>query len=715
MKPRLSTTVIALLLSLLCNIAAAQNRAGWIWYPGDFEIWLSNQMQATRSERDAYFLPFWRLYSHQPQVNFARRVELAAPEDIVVHAEGKHAVTIDGKFAQGDQQRITVPAGKHHINIQVYNPASPPAIHVQGKTIRSDDSWAVGPRPYPGAEGPQAVLASSWNLHAPAAPPSQYKLPTREIPAKTIARGKHSLFVDFGQETIGYVKLKNLRGHGKVSLYYGESLEEAQSPETCEILDHYTVADSRGDFTSDRSRAMRYVNIQLGEGMTADDVTLMYEYLPLTRRGQFKSSDPELNRIWDVSVRTLELNTREFFLDGIKRDHWLWAGDAVQTYLMNYYSFFDNDAVKRTTRALRGADPVDMHINTILDYSLYWFIGVQEYYLYSGDEAFVKSIYPRMVSLMDYVLARRNANGMLEGLPGDWVFVDWADMPKDGELSVIQLLFARSLEAMASSADIAGDHQKAAGYRQISDELKAKIMATFWDAGQQAFVHSRVQGQLNRLVTRHPNMFALMLGYLDPAKEAAVKRLLMGDKAAKITTPYMRFYELAALAQSGQHGYVTGQIKDYWGGMLRDGATCFWEQYDPRQKGVERYAMYGKAFGMSLCHAWGASPVYLLGKYYLGVTPTRPGYAAYTVEPDLGGLEWMEGTVPTPRGDIALRVSAKRIEIATADGQGVLRLSSATPPRAGAATVRSLGGDRYEVDLMPRSNLAVDYAARIQH
>lgn len=30
------------------------------------------------------------------------------------------------------------------------------------------------------------------------------------------------------------------------------------------------------------------------------------------------------------------------------------------------------DTVKRTTWALRGADPIDMHINTIPDYSLYF-------------------------------------------------------------------------------------------------------------------------------------------------------------------------------------------------------------------------------------------------------------------------------------------------------------------------------------------------------
>ncbi|WP_440962970.1 MGH1-like glycoside hydrolase domain-containing protein [Massilia sp. GER05] len=687
--------VIALLLAVASGGAGAQGTATWIWSPGDFEIWLSNRMQVQRVERDVAWPPFWRLYHHQPQVNFIRQVDLAAPEDIDIAVEGIYNVAIDGQFVHGDQHRVRVPAGRHTLNLQVYNAASPPAVFVQGPTIRSDASWSVGPRP-----GAPAAHAAHWNLSAPDTPPSRYRLPTREIPAVAVARADGGVLVDFGQETTGFVKLKNLTGSGKVTLYYGESKEEALSEQGAETLDRFPLADHRGDFIAPTSRAMRYVNVRFDGGIRADDVTLLYEYLPVAHRGTFKSSDDELNRIWDVAQRTLELNTREFFIDGVKRDHWVWSGDAVQTYLMNYYTFFDSDTVKRTTWALRGADPVDMHINTILDYSLYWFIGIRDYYQYTGDADFVKSVYPRMTTLMDFVLARRNANGMLEGLPGDWVFVDWADMPKDGELAVIQLLFARSLEAMADCAALAHDDAKAATYRQLAAELKTKIMAAFWDPQRQLFIHARKDGKVNPLVTRHPNMFALMFGYLDDAQAAAVRRnVLTSDSVPKITTPYMRFYELAALAESGQQRYVTGQIKDYWGGMLRAGATCFWEQYDPNVEGAARYAMYGKPFGMSLCHAWGASPLYLLGKYYLGVKPTQPGYAAYVVEPDLGGLAWIDGKVPTPRGDIAVYADAQTIRVTGVAGQGVLRFTSAGTPRSDGGTIRRIGERRYELAL----------------
>src|SRR6516165_1650138 len=97
--------------------------------------------------------------------------------------------------------------------------------------------------------------------------------------------------------------------------------------------------------------------------------------------------------------------------------------------------------------------------------------------------------------------------------------------------------------------------------------------------------------------------------------------------------------------------------------MLKLGATTFWETFDPGQQGSEHYTMYGKPFGKSLCHGWGASPLYLLGRYFLGVRPLTPGYQTYRIEPHLGGLEWMNGTVPIPGGQITVSVNLRSIVI----------------------------------------------------
>lgn len=107
--------------------------------------------------------------------------------------------------------------------------------------------------------------------------------------------------------------------------------------------------------------------------------------------------------------------------------------------------------------------------------------------------------------------------------------------------------------------------------------------------------------------------------------------------------------------------------------MLAEGATSFWELYNPDEKGAAKYAMYGRPYGKSLCHAWGASPLYLLGRFYLGVEPTKPGYAAYTVKPVLAGLDWMEGEVPTPHGNVKVSVHGAKLAVtAPAQGEGTV-------------------------------------------
>ena len=166
---------------------------------------------------------------------------------------------------------------------------------------------------------------------------------------------------------------------------------------------------------------------------------------------------------------------------------------------------------------------------------------------------------------------------------------------------------------------------------------------------------------------------------------------------------------MEALCRIGQQVHVLKEVKDYWGGMLRLDATSFWETYDPTESDAQHYAMYGRAFGKSLCHAWGASPIYLLGKYFLGVSPTGPGYRTYIVEPDLGGLTWMKGEVPTPAGNIVMSVTEKQISIKTVAGKGILRFESTTKPSCKTATIKKVTSGYYKMELEPNDQYELMY------
>ncbi|MBE6207871.1 MAG: alpha-rhamnosidase [Rikenellaceae bacterium] len=682
---------------------ATTSKATWIWYPGDYEIWLGNKMNNRRTERGAFFPPFWKTDSHFVTVEFSTVVELAEAEEVTIAAEGIFNIKLDGKLQFGMPEKFLLPAGKHNLNIKVWNQATPPALYVEGKTVYTDASWRVTfeDKEWIDESGKASdtsatiyMQAGAWNFGREERP-SLYKLCREALPAVAVTEADGGKLYDFGRETFGYLVLEGVEGDGEVAVYYGESPEEAQDKAFCETLDRIrfeatTITDlatgkaveRTARYVFDNSKALRYVYVEC-EGATPAGVSLEYEYAPVTYRGSFKSNDEELNRIWEIGAYTMHLTTREFFIDGIKRDRWVWSGDAVQSYLMNYYLFFDSECVKRTTWLLRGKDPVTAHTNTIMDYTFYWFIGIYDYYMYTGDRAFVKQIYPRMQTMMEYVLGRTNSRGMVEGMTGDWVFVDWADgyLDKKGELAIEQVLLCKSLETMALCAALAEVEEDIPTYEKLAAELRAKLLPTFWNEAKQAMVHNCVEGEQSEAVTRYANMFATFFGYLSEEQQQQIKHsVLLNDEILKITTPYMRFYELEALCVLGEQEAVMGEMKDYWGGMLREGATSFWEKYNPTESGTQHLAMYGRPYGKSLCHAWGASPIYLLGRYYLGVKPTKAGYASYEVRPTLGGLEWMEGTIPTPNGEIRVKMDKQSISVYATEGEGVLHLPTGGDP-----------------------------------
>ncbi len=699
---------------VICSVLSVSAQT-WIWFPGDYENWLGNQMNNRRTERGVSVPVQWKMDNHEALMIFTKAVELSEPEEIEIYAEGKYTISIGRQSINGNENgstKITVPAGKQQIKIKVLNYSTVPAIFVKGKTIKSDETWMTSPvelmrltvnMKHPDSPSGYALNAGSGDLIDPLVKPSEFRLPTTPMQYITVKDTLGGKLYDFGKEKFGYILFHNLSGNGKITIQYGEIPEEALSAAGCETFYTFDIPKGKKDFIANQSNALRCVFISSKDAhdVRYDDLSLLYEYNPVECRASFVSNDVLLNKIWEIGRYTLQLTTRECFIDGVKRDRWAWSGDAYQSYLMNYYMFFDNKTVKRTIYTLRGNDPLMAHLNNIMDYTFYWMISVYDYYLYTGDKLFLQQVYPKMESMMDFVLERRNKEGLVEGQKGDWVYIDWFDHKVDlsGEVSFEQILFCRSLEAIAECATILGVKGEANTYTSMAQDVKAKL-GNFWDKNQQAIIFNRKDGQNSSQVTKHASMFAVNYDYVTDEQKAQIKtNVLMNKNIPAISTPYMRFYELEALCKLGEQKYVMKEMKEYWGGMINLGATTFWEKYNPESKGLEHYAMYGRPFGKSLCHAWGASPIYLLGKYYVGVKPLQPGYKKFEVKPVLGGLEWFESTVPTPNGDINVYMDKSKISVTATEGDGILVFRSKSVPKANIGVVEKTGENDYKLQI----------------
>jgi len=626
------------------------SNAQWIWYPGDFELMLGVRLHASRYCRKAQINPEWRVDSFYQNVRFFGKFTVECPTRMQIVSVGESSVKVDNAWYKNDYEGyVDFAPGEHTLDVFVFNTQTMPCLYIDNEFVKTGPEWTVTCGDF------DRLPVGCWNFTDPQKPPDQFSLETTPVDYISKRETDKGILYDFGKELMAYICCEQVTGQGTLKLFYGESEVEALDTEYCELMDE---AEISGDYTTRLTRAFRYVHVQTEGDVSIGHIKALYEYLPIENKGAFSCDNDLVNQIYDTSIYTLHLNGREFFLDGIKRDRWVWSGDASQSYLLNFYSFFDNEICKRTTRMIRGKDPMKTHFNTIQDYTLYWFISLYDYYLYTGDKLFLEEIYQSAGRVMDFCRKFTDERGFIMPRKEDWVFIDWAPIEKEGDMSFIQLLYARALESMALVAEAVGRNKDADNYRKDFNRTLDSCCEHFWSGEKGCFLHTNKAAD-NKTVTRYTNMFAMMFGYLTEEQTShIIQTVLLNEEITPITTPFMKFYELMGLCEAGQLTTVMDFMQDYWGGMLRQGATTFWEAYDPNEQEPEQYAMYEWKYGKSLCHAWGAGPIVLLGKYFLGVRPTAPGYETFSVTPNRGGLAHMKGAVPTPTGEIRISMES---------------------------------------------------------
>lgn len=636
-----------------------KKNAYWIWKYGDYEIYHSMLLHMRRIEREVVYPTYWKVYAPDPKVMFYYDYE-GEGGYLTVHTNGEGYVKIVGGrdiFATGE--RVTLPSGKYKVCACIGKMSGLPSIFVESDEIPSGGDWYVQENnhnekiPVGYDEYYDSLDKNPEIFHF------EYK---KMLPVTTEALESGMLY-DFGLETFGYLDISEANSETELGVYYGESREEAID------TDHtYTFERIRGKCEYRLTqRAFRYIFIKGGTPKLA--VSADYEYLPLETRGSFKCDNPLFNKIWDICAYTFHLNCREGFLDGIKRDRWIWGGDAYQCNHINNYLFFDPAIEQRTNIALIGKDPVDHHINGIVDYSFLYIIGLYEHYFAHGEKDFLSRIYSKAESLMRFCETRLNSDGCIEGASADWTFIDWSDIDKTGAIAAEQMLCIKAYESLGKIAEVIG--RSGAEWYEKSADMKRRIDKFFWDKEKGAYIDSYSSGRRN--VTRHANIFAIMFDIASEKQtESIVNNVIKNDSITKITTPYFEGYELDVLAKLGDFKFIEDMLDSYWGGMIRLGATTIWEGYDPSHSGARHYQMYWQRYDKSLCHAWGSTPIYLFGKYYLGVTPTSPAYETFKVEPQLGGLDEIEGTVPVKGGEVRVRMDKHRVSVTATKRGGTL-------------------------------------------
>jgi Bacterial alpha-L-rhamnosidase 6 hairpin glycosidase domain/Bacterial alpha-L-rhamnosidase C-terminal domain len=461
----------------------------------------------------------------------------------------------------------------------------------------------------------------------------------------------------------------------------------------------------------------RYLMIRMspdapaGSEISIRSIQLRYTPLPgidLNNRdalykGRFLSSDEDWNRIWYAGAYTLQVATidpkqgaetgtevigvgERVIVDGAKRDRLIWNGDLAVAGRIAYATTFDLPAVRDSLRSiaihqdangyLTACSPVGRAIELcpeLLEYHFWWLIALGEYYLYSGDVGFVRELWSTVSRAMDY-LSSRGQNSSTPplidldqgGKQGHWLYGD------AGVSTYLNALYGRTLELMADLADGIGMAAEANIWRQRIFTVQSAINQHLWDELKGAYKQSTFQPEN---FPQDGNVMMSLFGFapLDRSTRAMdfVKSELWTSYGGKtgsgsmpnIIAPFMNYWEVLERFSMQSDRDAWDLMGRTWlhmfskthtiNGIEEPLFTTAWEHI--RSDGNPFWWGYSGPDDGSIAHPWSAGVTALLTNQVLGVRPVKPGFAEYVVEPHLGTMKWVRGTVPTPKGAIAVQ------------------------------------------------------------
>jgi len=477
------------------------------------------------------------------------------------------------------------------------------------------------------------------------------------LPEETVAAGQApGLLLDFGREAAGRLLIESdSNQEAQVLVSYGESESEALTGGHflgTNLLHIPPRGTTRGPKSGLRYAWLRFVGgapRTVFRGIQLEGIAYPVDY-----KGSFESSDPLLNRIWETAAHTAHLCMQDGIWDAIKRDRGWWSGDLDVSGPVISDVFGDRFLLDETLTRL--IPPGSQHVDGIPGYTALWITSLANFYRHSGDHAALEQKHAALLRLLAHMDAEFDGSGRFLNKDQSWLFFDWS--PKltgasDEAAEGTVLEFVRAYREGAWLLSELDDHSAAQQYRLRAETLADQARSRF--AGAEGVYGDRLQ----------INAAAVLSGVAAERDYSSIWARAWGRDGlsgpqSQIISPYFNFFLLQAMARMGHRREALDWMRQYWGGMLDEGATSFWEAYDlhwPRQDphlGLQADGTTG--YFVSLAHGWSSGPATWLMEEVLGIHAMEAGFRKAVVRPDLLGLEWIKGQIPAPRGPIQVEM-----------------------------------------------------------
>lgn len=494
-------------------------------------------------------------------------------------------------------------------------------------------------------ENPQALMTDNSDFTTLTPPPD----------------GDLELIYDLGGESCGYFNFELLSGARTIiDLYAVEYITadgKVQHTRGNRNGMRYIAKPGLNTFMSLKRRGARYLFLTV-RGMTSPVKIRFFKLVesiyPVNNIAEFQCSDTQLNKIWQISARTLQLCMEDTYTDCPVYEQTLWVGDARNESLYGYTVFGAYDiaarCIKLAAHSLERYPIVGCQVPSSWEcllpaWSFLWGISVWEYYWHTGDIKFLKKTWPSVMRNIGGAEAYLDDNGLLSC--SFWNFFDWTNIDQE-QPTVLHntLFFVGAVDAAIKCAEVLSDHSAQKRLNIIRAGLIYSINRV-WDKKKKSFPDSiHADGTISKSVSQHTSILAVLYDIVKPArKKACIKNMINpSEKTVLVGSPFATQFLYEALEKMGMYEKIIASIYENFLPIVNSGAACVWESFASGTTAFDGFPT------RSHCHAWSSSPLHFLNRIILGIRQSVPGAKEFVISPYISGLSWANGAVASPFG-----------------------------------------------------------------
>lgn len=505
-------------------------------------------------------------------------------------------------------------------------------------------------------------------------PPGESVALFEQSPVNISSIDDNTVLVDFGRVAFGNVRLTPPKGASEttITVHFGEKLEDGRVDRRPPGTVRYNLAkvtlrgghptlvapppDARNtEHVSDRHPPAVLTPPQWGvvipfRWLEIEDWPGQLKPQQVVRRAAFSkdwdddaasfvSSDPMLNRIWELCRYSIKATTfAGLYVDG-DRERIPYEADAYLNQLSHYYTD-NNIQMARDTY-----DWLMLHGTWPTEWAPHMVFMAWSDWLHTGDRSWLA---PRYEALKEKTLLdRAGPDGLIRSSEaqqkrGD--IVDWPGGERDGYVfteinTVVNAFHLAAINRMRAIAFVLDKLDEAREFAACARRTQSQFQKQLFDS-ERGLYRDGVNTDHTSL---HANIFPLAFGLVPEDKKQGIVEWLQGrDMACSV---YAAQYLLEGLFRNNGEkkalDLITAATDRSWRHMVESGTTITWEAWDLKYKPNQDWN-----------HAWGAAPANLLPRFVLGVEPVEPGWTRAFIRPCPGDLVFARGKVPTPRGPI---------------------------------------------------------------